>query len=269
MNIKIRLLFPLILAIFFSLNCENLLGIDTAISIQKLTVNDCLLPADHPLQKKLNRLFKNGDMFDSPRRLKQAGFQVIARVHRGLMVAGHPSMKKYLIKKFQNHIPQNKQLENYLQRINGARALSSFIKLNHLKHVIVPEKWLYALPDKFSDPETKEQTYLLIVEKMDICSGGKDPNGEVAQRYYTIDLDILREICIVVYYFRGLDSMLHNLPFTYQNKIAFIDTEKWDIDRQWYFKRIMPFLRKDRQDYALSVFEELSRSLNQLNLQGG
>ncbi len=223
-----------------------------------LPLEDCLMPPDHPLQKKLNKLFNNPKLFQSPQQMKQAGFEIINNLHRGLMVASHPSIKNYLIKKFQDHIPQDKQLNNYLKRINGARALNHFIKANHLQHIVVPQKWLYRLPKRFSDSKTGKNSYVLIVEQLDICEGGKDPNGDLAKRYYNMDLSILKELCITVYYFRGLDSMLHNMPFTHQNQIAFIDTERWDWKREGYLKQAMPFLSKDRQEYALREFEGLT-----------
>lgn len=257
MNFKIRAFYSFFLIYFSLFAFGTLFGGVGVFPTQKLKVDDCLLPSDHPLQNKLKKLFKKENMFNSPQQLKRAGFQVLDRVHRGLMVAGHPSMNNYLIKKFQNKVSQDEQLENYLRRINGARALGNFIRSNDLKHIIVPQKWLYALPERFSDPKRKKKTYILIVEKMDLCSGGKDPEGEIAQKYYTIEFDILREICRVVYHFRGLDSMLHNLPFTYQNKIAFIDTERWERQREGYLRNIMPFLSEDRREYALSVFDEL------------
>ncbi len=227
------------------------------VSVPKLKLKECLLPADHPLQDQLKDLFDHSHMFSSPAQLSDSGFQVINRVHRGLMVARHPALKNCLIKKFQDKVPQDSQLRNYLRRINGARALSRFIQTNHLQHIVVPQKWLYPLPKRFSNSNTGKITYILIVEEIDICKGGKDPDGEVARRYYTIDFEILRELCYVVYYFRGLDSMLHNMPFTYQNKIAFIDTERWEWQREGYLRRAMPYMSKDRQKYALAVFEEL------------
>lgn len=229
------------------------------IDLPKLNLNDCLLPKDHPLQEKLHNLFADSDMFKSPQHLQNVGFNVLDRVHRGLMVASHPAIENYLIKKFQDSVSQKSQLANYIRRINGARNLSEFIKLNNLQHIIVPQKWLYQLPKHFSDAKTGKRTYVLIVEEIDLCDGGKDPQGEVAKRYYNIDLEILRELCTVVYFFRGLDSMLHNMPFTYQNKIAFIDTERWNWKRKGYLKQAMPFMSHDRQKYALNVFKELQK----------
>lgn len=257
MRITIRL-FLFFFLIFLPLsNVGNLQGAVQDISIDRLTVEDCLLPDDHPLQEQLKYLFEYDYMFESPDHLRREGFQVSKRVHRGLMVVSHPYLKNYLIKKFDNDTSQREQLKNYLRRINGARALNKFIEKNDLQHIVVPQKWLYPLPQRFSNPKTGERSFLLIEERMDICRGGKDPHGEVARRYDDIDKEILREICIVVYYFRGLDSVLHNLPFTYEGKIAFIDTEKWEEEREGYLRRIKPFLSKENQKYASKVFQEL------------
>ncbi len=226
-------------------------------SLRKHELKEYLLPNDHPLQSALKNIFNDSNMFESPSHWHLAGFQVLDRVHRNLMVARHPSIKNYLFKKFSNPISQKDQVNNYLKRISGARSLRTFIAKNRLQHITVPKKWLYQLPKKFNDSKTKEKTYILIVEEMDICSGGADPFGEVAQRYYHIEDEVLRELCIVLYHFRGLDSMLHNMPFTYQNKIAFIDTEKWKIKRKGYLRNAMQFLSPEKQAYALAIFQEL------------
>jgi len=223
----------------------------------RLRVLDCLLPKNHFLQSRLSNLFNDPDMFESPEHLRENGFEVIDRLDRRLMVASHPKLKNYLIKKFLNEVPRKRQLRNYLSRINGAENLRHFIKLNKLQYIVTPKKWLYRLPIQFSNPKNGKYNYILIVEKMDICSSEDEFNEEIANRYYNIRFDILRELCIVLYRFRGLDSALRNMPFTHQNKIAFIDTECWDCQRDGFLERVMPFMSKDRQDYALGVFEEL------------
>lgn len=222
-----------------------------------LSLQNYFLPKDHFLQLKLINLFQNKKLFKSPKYLQKKGFKVMKRVHRDLMVISHSSIPDYLFKKFQDHIPLAVQLDNYLKRIQGANALREFIATQQLQHIVVPQKWLYELPEQFSDPLTGEKNFILIVEKMNICPGGKDSKGEVARRYRSIDKEILREICIVLNTFRGLDSMIHNLPFTYQNKIAFIDTEKWSEKRKGFLKNIIPFLNRERREYAFKVFQKL------------
>lgn len=221
-------------------------------------LKEYLLPADHPLHAKLEILFTDPDLFSSPTYMRESGFKLKDRPrNKSLMVARHFLLPKYLLKKHQSYISPSDQLKNYLKRIRGARALEAFIELNHLKYIVVPKKWLYELPEIYSDPITKEKSYILIVEDMDICGGGKKRHGETAQKYYNIDLAMLRELCFVLYYFRGLDSMLHNLPFTHSNQIAFIDTERWEKKRENFMSHILTFLRKDCQEYALTMYQEL------------
>lgn len=219
---------------------------------------DYLLPKNHLIQKKLKKIFIHQEMFNSLDHLKNEGFDLISHTEGKIMVAAHPKIENFLIKKFNNNISQKEQLENYMARIAGARALRKFIRENHLSHIIVPQKWLYPLPSSFSDPATGEQTYLLIVEKIDICQGKGKRNGEVAEKYRAIDLETLDELCKVVYHFRGLDSAPCNMPFTYQNQIAFIDTECWEENRTEFLPRILPYLTRDRQEYALNLLEKLS-----------
>jgi hypothetical protein len=138
--------------------------------------------------------------------------------------------------------------------VNGARHLRQFIDLNHLSHIVVPQKWIYRLPKQFSDPETQERTYILIAEEIDILN-----KESTIEKYHTISFDALTDLCIAVHYFKGLDSMLNNLPITQNDKIAFIDTEKWDEwDRKWSLQKIMPHLSEDRREYAKSLFEKFS-----------
>lgn len=232
--------------------------------IQIFTIEECLLPDDHPLQASLKKIFRNQipDIFNSPQNLKTAGFQVLSRIHRGLMVAGHSKIPNYFIKKFKNKVEHSRQLNNYLRRIHGARNLNEFLQTNQFKHIVTPKKWLYPLPECFSDPETGLRTFVLIVEKIDILNIDNVSNKNVSQKYRNISFEILRELCATVYFFRGLDSSFGNMPFTHQNKIAFIDTERWDWEREGYLWRAMPFLSPDRQEYALAIFKELETQNN-------
>jgi hypothetical protein len=237
-----------IMRLFFILFCFSQFALLSALS------DDYLLPKNHSIQKTLSSLFKDPGMFDSTDHWRASGFQVLNRAHRGLMVARHPSMPNYLFKKFQNHISNSEQTDNYLRRITGARKLAQFIHRNQIKNILVPRKWLYQLPKKFGN---EGKSYILIVDEIDICGGERDPGGEIAHRYATIEYDILRELCLVVYHFRGLDSILLNMPFTYHDKIAFIDTERWKRKREGYLKSVMPYLTEEKKQYALAIFNDL------------
>lgn len=244
-------------ALFFLLNLSffSTHFLISAPLIEHSELESYLLPNRHELNRKIRRLFTDPHLFNHPKMLNKKGFKVLKRVHRGLMVISHPEMKNYLIKKFKNEIPQADQLGNYVRRIKGARKLEQFIKENRLRHIQVPKKWLYELPKIFSDTETGASSYLLIVEKIELCTGGEDLEGEIAKKYYQIDRKILRELVHVLYYFRGLDSVLSNVPFTRTNKIAFIDTERWERNREGFLLNILPYLSEDRKKLVQEILK--------------
>jgi hypothetical protein len=49
------------------------------------------------------------------------------------------------------------------------------------------------------------------------------------------------------------------MPFTVDGRIAFIDTEKWNIKREGYLRHVMPYLTEDRKNYALALFDALKK----------
>lgn len=257
MKLNSKIIFSLFF-VLLTLSCK-ILSADIEIKgvrTSKPTINNCLLPDDHPLQNSLQDLFKQPKMFVSNHYLKKAGFETLNRDVKPLMVARHPNLNGYIIKKFKNSVSLEKQKNLFLKRIQGARMMQKFIKINQLQHIVVPRKWLYELPKQFSHGNIK--SYLLIAEDMDICSGENARDGEIASKYYNLDYDVLKELCLFVYYFRGMDSSLRNMPFTNQNKIAFIDIEHWDDwGREGYLHFAMKFLSPDRQDFAKQIFKEL------------
>ncbi|MDP1880735.1 MAG: hypothetical protein Q8K60_07330 [Parachlamydiaceae bacterium] len=243
--------------ILVTLFINLLYGQQADLTKNSLSIKQCLLPKTHPIYVQLHEIFTDLHQFDSPDHWRKSGFYVNERAHRGLMVGSHPSIQGYLFKKFDHSISQKEQILNYLRRINGARNLSKFIASNQLKFIVVPKKWLFPLPKKFNNTKTNKKTYLLVVEKMNICGGELDRTGEIEQCYRNIDIDVLRELCMVVFNFRGLDSVLRNMPFTYQGQIAFIDTERWARKRDGFLLHVMPFLNADKKAVVLGVIQEL------------
>ena len=179
------------------------------------------LPVNHPLHITLDRLFSDPTIISSREELEMAGFKLLPDNNRGLAVATHPELKNHLIKLFINNIPHDLQVQNYVSRIEGSRALREFIATRRLKHIVTPKKWLYRLPEN-----ELGITYVLVAEKINIIN-----RTQTKAAYSTIAPVVLKELCEVVTKFRGLDSVIKNMPFTSDGKIAFIHTEKWKRDR--------------------------------------
>ena len=190
---------------------------------------------------------------DPPENFQKAGFHVILG-HRKLMVGEHPTIPGYLVKKFSDDKSQKVQIKNYLKRIRGAKAVKAYIQKHDFKHLIVPKKWIYQLPHRFS--KKGRHTYVLIVEKMEIYQW-EDPNGKARELYYHMDKDILKELCTVLHDLKGCDAFPRNQPFTHSGKIAFIDTEHVGEMKGHFFKHIVPELNDELKSYAVELWNHL------------
>src|SRR5207302_1572800 len=153
-------------------------------------------------------LFNDQKIFDDRLFMKDAGFTFFGHYARKLMVCTHPLLKDYVIKKYINFIPMSKQLEGYLKRLKGRKKVASYLKDQNFTNIVVPKKYLFELPENFSDPITLEKSYLLIAEKYDLCSIEETQEG-----YHRISRKALKELCLLLLKFRGLDSSLENLAF--------------------------------------------------------
>jgi hypothetical protein len=241
------------ICIFYSFLYAETNGISQSIQIgdtPPLFPKSYLLPQPHPLNNPLQNLFSHPHMFESAKELEKAGFQV--RVSHELMVAAHPTIPRYFIKKFNDSIPQEQQLKNFIKRIEGAELLRNYIKKHHFKHLVVPKKWLYKLPASFPG-----QSYVLIVEKMDIYDDWENPQGEARKLYYHMHKEVLTELCTILQDLGGCDSLPRNHPLTRSGKIAFIDTEHVGEFKDFFYMYLVPALSPELQDYALTLWETL------------
>ncbi len=218
--------------------------------INKRNLDSYLLPKDHFLQEHLKHIFHHSHMFHSAEHFKKAGFKVKLG-HRQLMVGVHSSIPEYLFKKFPDSRSQSKQLQNYITRIKGAKILRKCIEKHNFKHFVVPQKWLYKLPDSLFK-KNGESSYILIVENMDIYD-------EATNRalYYNMDIEILTELCIILHEVGGCDAFPRNQPFTRYGKIAFVDTEHVGKMKEHFIKHIVPALNKELQAYAVALWMKL------------
>ncbi len=200
-----------------------------------------------PIVGQLAELFRDRRMFDSYDRFSDAGFRLAKHAEHKVMAGTHKAVPGYMFKKYNNDKPGDKQILNYMLRIEGARLLGTFIRDRGFSRVIAPRKWLYQLPSDF--PER----YLVVVEKVNLVS-----ESETLRNYERISREQMRELATILYYFRGLNSTAANLPFTEDDKIAFIDTERWANGKD-YLRKVGDRLSSDRRKLAEDVYEELRR----------
>ena len=189
-------------------------------------------------------------MFASRRDWAAAGFTVFERHDETrVMVARHASVPGRLFKKYSSAVSVD-QCRNYDARVEGAGRLRAFIAQHDLKHVVVPNKRVLDLPANHGRCE-----HVLLVEQLDLVSV-----SESERQYRTIADARLRELCLVLFHFRGLDSIIDNVPFTTGGKLAFIDTEHWYGGRRRpYLLYIRRFLSSENRRRAKKLFREFAR----------
>ena len=203
--------------------------------------------ASLPILSRLAELFTDPEMFTSFHHFSAAGFSLVPHAENKMMSGSHKRARGYLFKKYNDDRDGKEQLRNYMRRIEGARLIRAFVAEHGFSRVVAPRKWLYELPSPF--PER----YLLVAEKMDIVS-----KMDTARCYDRIDREQTRELAMMLYYFRGLNTTASNLPYTEAGKIAFIDTERWHHDKD-LLHNIGDYLPSDRRSEAKRVFKDLKR----------
>lgn len=206
---------------------------------------------DDPAAIDFAALFRDAGMFESRSAWGEAGFQVFNRANNGkIMVARHPSVHGLLFKKYSDDVEQKDQLRNFERRAEGAARLRAFADSRRLARIVVPRKWIFELPRVVS---RREKAHVLVVEQLDLL--GDDQTKAAYQR---IDLELLRELCTVLFHFRGMDSNGKNLPFTVDGRIALIDTEHWDrATSKSYLHHVREYLPSARYKAAKKIFDQL------------
>jgi len=197
-----------------------------------------------PTSIDLKGLFTDPDMFESNRRWRRAGFDVDGEGGKSdIMVASHPAAKGYLFKKYSPRISLEDQLDNYSRRIDGAEKLAALVAAKQLTRIVVPGKHLHELPREFSDEDVP--SYVLVVERIALLRSSRSK-----QLYRQIDEETLRQLCVVLRKFPGLGSGVRNVPFTHRGQIAFVDTERWEEEKEVPLRRIREYLSHDRRRFA-------------------
>src|SRR4029079_4895129 len=140
-----------------------------------------------------DEIFREPKMFASRKAFAAAGFDVRQAAAHNIMVATHPMEPRYLFKKYCSDMSLEEQEENYRDRLWGARKIQQLIDKHKLRHLVVPHKWLYELPARFS--KRRDDAYVLMAERLSLLSV-----DESTKRYRTIKPEALDDLCRVLYH---------------------------------------------------------------------
>ena len=207
-----------------------------------------MFPADRAASLGFSGLFRDPRVLDSHQSFAAAGFKAVANKD-DILVGGHPSVEGYLFKRYLG-MSEKTQMANYENRIEGSRQLRRCVEEFQLRNVVVPQKWIYALP----------KGHVLVTERVELMDKRK-----VKGAYGAISANVLRDLCVVLFHFRGLDAGARNIPLTTDSKVAFIDTEHWNGHHKVYLRRLYKYLSNDSNRIAKETFEELSLKYGEPN----
>ena len=193
-------------------------------------VQPYLLPYNHPAKKTLDLIFSQERPLLSSKNMKKAGFFNYTPSDKAIIVSGHPRLKGYLIKAYLDtcYLPEWKL---WIQRIVGANQVRNSIEeLGYSAIMKAPKKWIYVLPQT-PPPPTGDgyfpKHYVIVVQDMGLFS--ETANLENWRNSMTPSL--LASFYNMVMVNGLIDSYyVDNSPFAFDRKIAFVDTEHYNVD---------------------------------------
>jgi len=212
-----------------------------------------LLPEDHPMKPKLDRIFDKAGVIKSRSALKDNGFIVNTRRHpNNVLVAWHKRLKGHLLKIYTDDQPQMVDWQNWVKRINGIEIVRAAIERNGYGSLLkAPKKWMYRLPH-IENPEDKQ--YILVVEDMVVFSD--DSNRKCWKNPGWVTNEHLQALFTVIKEEGLIDSLyIDNVPFSVDLRIAFVDTEHTNV---WpvKFNNLSPYLSGKSRKFWESLFIE-------------
>jgi hypothetical protein len=206
-------------------------------------VDPYLLPEDHVLKITMDKICSKKRILSSVESLKEAGFNIIiARLNRGLVVASHPNLQGYLIKAYLDTSTRC-EWPLWALRAEGSRHIQRILDKHHFnKYMKVPEKWIYALPQArrpIAGETLFPKDFILLVKDMNILS-----KEQTIERFKNKSSKERLKALYTTIVEGGLsDSHVDNVPYSSDNKIAFIDTEYykvWPVHPEWITKHLSP-----------------------------
>ena len=222
----------------------------------KSAVAPYLMPASHPIKPLLDTLFVSSRVILNLDTLREAGFtKAKPRKFTKLIVTTHPAFPGYIFKlyldaqRFHKNLPEH---HYWVLRVKGAQKVQDEITKRGLGGQFkVPQKWIYEIPQiHMSSSGYYTKTYILVEEDMNLMTSHDNEKTWASSYVTTTLLDDLYSILENV----GLYdcAKTHNIPFSQDGRIAFIDTQTWG-SRHVAYQFLTPYLSKPNQAYWKSL----------------
>ncbi len=196
---------------------------------ERKKIRGCLMPESHPIKPALDAIFYTQRATMDDETFAAAGFLTKFMQPRSFIrVASHPLLPGYLVKVYLDTEKREKRdtpgWQWFYRRIKGANKIRKIITTSKVQHFVVPQKWIYPIPQHPSPPDTSEyarKNVILVVENMNLV-----PMDENLHAWKTkITPAHLEELFRIITFAGGESYRADNIAYTRNGKFAFIDTE--------------------------------------------
>ena len=222
-------------------------------------IADYLIPFDHPVKATLDSIFSQSRVLENERTLVEAGFEVLVPplANSYIIVARHPEIPGYVFKlHLDSEDRSRKQLPHWIwlvRRCAEAKKIRKTIKRKNIRYFSVPDKWIFVPPVYPYSSALNPQPMLIVETDMELVSP-EETEYKWKKWVKTKHLDELYSIIKHGYGGISVLYLVNNVPFTKNNKFAFIDTEGPQSDHL-KLKFIKKYLSKEMQDYWDSLIQ--------------
>lgn len=218
-----------------------------------------IMPCNHPLKRRLDKLFASMRVLDSLESLTKAGFLAAKPQPRTrLIVTTHPAMAGYIFKLYTDdelfYYRNEPEERTWMLRARGAALLRKEIaKQKWEPYFTVPKKWIYFLPSDSPSPfiGRLDRRSILVEDKMDLL-----PPAEIKACWMngSVSVEQLDKLAYLIKKlgFRG-GCKWDNVPICRDGRIAFIDTQNY-LSWPLPYERLFHVLRGDLAERWRSHF---------------
>ncbi|MGK5595136.1 MAG: hypothetical protein ACSNEK_07250 [Parachlamydiaceae bacterium] len=222
--------------------------------MMKKRMKPYLLPLHHPIKATLDSLFATR-VTENYNTLASSGFHILSSQESSFIkVVFHPALPNYIFKVYLDDETRKKQnLPGWhwlCNRCEGAQRVKRFIKKNHIKHFVIPNKWLYLLPALPNPNSPAPQPVIVVEDNMHIVK--LDATREAWKTKVT--KEHLDELFAILSNNMGSSFLSGNIPYTKSGKFAFVDTEY--PKRKITLKHVKSYLSPEMQAYWQQLIDK-------------
>jgi len=212
-------------------------------------VTPYLIPDNHPMKEKLDRIFKKTRASHSTTSLSYAGFTDIKKgPFSHATICRHHKLKGYIVKLFRDEQKGLSDWKQWVSRASGSKCVRESIQKHGWGRVLkAPRKWIYPLPSNPpAQPGADKKNFILIAEDMKIIA---TKDNKSLWKSHEITKPLLDAIFTLITE-EGLSDTVQafNMPFSIDGRIALIDLEhhhEWPIP----YRVLLRYLNSSNAEY--------------------